>query len=721
MISLENCYEHPNSQIGGIYKVKHNKNIQRKVCLECILKYKIPSEQILNKEEFVNCMLQKANQLNIKNILEVNQSKSFFKTIFQKFDLIYKDITLIFSNIRDIIKRISEQDTAGDEKFLRLINQNLNPFECSQTDLDFLVNFIEGNLFEEWIDKKKFVSSKIQKTGVLFEKLLQNANQVKQEESIIQLEGVEKINNQLMKTSFELITQKNGNKVYQKDGQILRIQKNILGQKSEQLLYNLEQIKHLEFQGQYGVNGYKINQWNYFWKGQQIGGGVYNSNGEKEGNWIDLCDNYWDQKNIIEKGYYEQNKKIGVWNIIWDNQEIGGGQYENGIKTGKWIVLSDEFKESFQVTYRGEYKNGYKVGSWDINYEGEDIGGGSYDENGVKIGKWIELIEGFKNYQNLTYNGEYINGNKIGQWDINYEGENIGGGLYDEDGGVKIGKWIDIGEGFEKESQITYISEYKNGKQIGRQNIWYKKNYGDFKNEQIGGGLYDDGGHGIKIGSWIEISDRFKGDSQVIFRGDYVNGKKIRKWEILFRDKSKDNFELIAGGQYDEENDDIKIGKWIEIDNRFASYSQIIQIGEYKDRKKIGRWDIMYRQDEKSSFQQIGGGKYNDDGIKIENWTEIGDRFWRDLQIITRGEYKKGKKTGKWEILYKGKGRENFEQIAGGSYDEVNYGIKIGKWKELDDGFNYNKQVIYDGEYKNGKKDSKWTEIDIKKNKSAIK
>lgn len=28
-----------------------------------------------------------------------------------------------------------------------------------------------------------------------------------------------------------------------------------------------------------------------------------------------------------------------------------------------------------------------------------------------------------------------------------------------------------------------------------------------------GGGLYDDGGHGIKIGSWIEISDRFKGDS----------------------------------------------------------------------------------------------------------------------------------------------------------------------------------------------------------------
>lgn len=27
-----------------------------------------------------------------------------------------------------------------------------------------------------------------------------------------------------------------------------------------------------------------------------------------------------------------------------------------------------------------------------------------------------------------------------------------GGGLYDEDSGVKIGKWIDIGEGFEKES-----------------------------------------------------------------------------------------------------------------------------------------------------------------------------------------------------------------------------------------------------------------------------
>ncbi|CAD8130533.1 unnamed protein product [Paramecium sonneborni] len=39
-------------------------------------------------------------------------------------------------------------------------------------------------------------------------------------------------------------------------------------------------------------------------------------------------------------------------------------------------------------------------------------------------------------------------------------------------------------------------------------------------------------------------------------------------------------------------------------------------------------------------------------------------------------------------------------QSGGGSYDEAGNQKKIGKWVELDEEFNYNKQVTYNGKYK---------------------
>ncbi|CAD8209887.1 unnamed protein product [Paramecium octaurelia] len=739
MIStFEDCLEHSRSQIGGIYKVKHQQNVQRKVCMKCILKLKLQPEQILSKEEFVNQLLQKANQLNLNSRLESSQSKSFYKQAFCQFDLFQREITSIFTNIGAIIKRISEDETAGDDKFLRLINQNLNPFECSQSELNFLVNFLEGNIFEEWMSKKKFVLSNFQKTGDYFERLLQNAYKTnhlveqlqtylineKTEESIVQLEGLEYVNNQLVKKSFNLITQNNGDKLYLKDGEILRIEKRILGQKSEQFLKKLEQIKHLEFKGQYGINGYKINQWNYFWKGQQVGGGKYDLRGQKKGKWIDLCDDYRDLKNVVEEGDYQQDQRFGEWKIIWNNQQIGGGKYnDQSMKNGKWKELSEGFMDSLELFYSGEYINNKKVGRWDTIYEENIIGGGIYDtENGNKIEKWIEINEGLKDCQKLTYIGEYNkSGQKKGKWEICYEEKIIGGGEYDEHYGNKIGNWTDLSDGFEKESQITYIGEYQNGKKIGRWDIWYQKNYGDYQNEKIGGGSYDEVSDSVKIGEWTEISEKFKGDHQVIFRGKYKNGKKTDKWEILFREKFKEQFDNIGEGSYDDGYKCGKRGRWIEISDVFASYSQIIYDGEYQNNQKVGKWEIKFRESEKSPFSLIGGGQYDEEGINIGQWTEISNRFWRDSQVIVKGVYKNGKKVGNWEIFYKEKGKDKFEFIAGGQYDEKKYGLKIGPWIELDDGFNYNKQIIHKGEYQNGIKIGTWIQMDIKKTKSALK
>ncbi|CAD8066799.1 unnamed protein product [Paramecium primaurelia] len=50
-------------------------------------------------------------------------------------------------------------------------------------------------------------------------------------------------------------------------------------------------------------------------------------------------------------------------------------------------------------------------------------GGGSFDldGDGMKNGRWIDLSYGFKGDYQITYQGEYLKGNKVGRWDIYIE------------------------------------------------------------------------------------------------------------------------------------------------------------------------------------------------------------------------------------------------------------------------------------------------------------
>ncbi|CAD8183787.1 unnamed protein product [Paramecium pentaurelia] len=519
---------------------------------------------------------------------------------------------------------------------------------------------------------------------------------------------------------------------------------------------NLEQIKHLQWQGEYCQNKRKFGKWIAIWNGEALleVGGYYES-GLKQGLWKELINQYWSHATIYQSGDYFNDQKQGTWTYNYNNEKIGGGSYNNqGQKDGKWIELKDRFYDESQVTYSGEYKNGKKVSIWETKYQHKYIGGGSYDygDEGIKVGRWIELSDGFYKYSQVTYNGEYKSGKKVGRWDIKYEGQLIGGGSYNNGGDeFKIGRWFELSDGFRWNSQISFEGEYINSTKIGRWDIF-------------GGGFYDEDANGIKIGRWIELSDEFWSSSQIIYNGEYKNGRKVGRWEIQHESK------MIGGGFYDEEGYGIKIGRWIELSDEFWSSSQITYNGEYKNGRKVGRWEIYYKKVVvgsmmkgkmglklgdglsqmmvfmiilklfimvnikmaqkledgkfstkgnkcKFSYQShykclSGDGSYDDrgNGIKSGRWTELSDDFNWNKQITYDGEYRNGKKVGIWQIKYEG------NQIGGGSYDERNGGIKIQRWKELSKGFKYNSKRIINGEYKNGKKVGLWMEIDLTNN-----
>ncbi|CAD8126111.1 unnamed protein product [Paramecium sonneborni] len=53
--------------------------------------------------------------------------------------------------------------------------------------------------------------------------------------------------------------------------------------------------------------------------------------------------------------------------------------------------------------------------------------------------------------------------------------------------------------------------------------------------QQSGGGYYQEGTGSTKMRRWIELQDGFNNYSQVIYNGDFQNGKKVGIWSIFYR------------------------------------------------------------------------------------------------------------------------------------------------------------------------------------------
>ncbi|CAD8106477.1 unnamed protein product [Paramecium sonneborni] len=535
-------------------------------------------------------------------------------------------------------------------------------------------------------------------------------------------DNAEKIKIQIKFTSGHQIT-------YSDNRGILRVVKVNGVIENPEVFNNMNQIEYLYWKSQYDQNKKNICKWIVSWDQRVLKNvGGYQRIGKKQGLWVDLFRNFWNQERVFEIGEYCDGLRMGKWNFFKDGLKIGGGFYNIvGEKQGKWIELDKGFYFRKQVKYNGEYdKNGKKVGKWDILFQQNVdsfklIGGGIYNQEGnqQKIGKWIELYDRFNSYAQITYKGQYnMNGMKVGRWECMFnipnkqEQKQIGGGVYDQEGGQrKIGKWTELVEDF----KVTYNGEYNmNGMKVGRWDImqydWERQKY-----EIIGGGSYDQKGNQIKIGNWVE----FHNEKQVLYNGEYnMNGMKIGRWDIKQWFWRTQKYIQIGGGSYDQEGNSIKIGNWVELDEDFDCKKQIISHGEYNmNGLKVGRWVIMYCKENEHQYRQIGGGSYDQEGkqIKIGNWIEKDE----NCQVVYKGVYNlNGLKVGSWEIMYCEYNELEYKQIiyrGGGSYDQEGNQIKIGNWIDLDEWFSPLKQFIFKGQYNiSGVKVGRW---DIMQNK----
>ncbi|CAD8129032.1 unnamed protein product [Paramecium sonneborni] len=310
-------------------------------------------------------------------------------------------------------------------------------------------------------------------------KLIKNEQQLNENTRVI--EGLHNYQGILQKTYFLIKFTTQGEIQYINNGIIIRIDKISNPLNENEIMKNIEQINFLSWLGEYGVSQQKVRFWKAKWKGMPINvGGLYNQEGNKDKKWKDLHINFWDKSQIIENGEYINGKRVGVWEILLDDQIIGMGTYDiKGNQNGLWIEPNQKFYKAQQIFYSGKYRAGSKIGEW-ICYEKKlqsylinsqtilKIGGGNYNNNGIKQGQWIELHENFSPNCQVYYQGKYYNGKKYGKWETKLKNfsssfyKKIGGGDYDQNG-LKHGYWIDLHEYFSNTKKFIETGKYEHG------------------------------------------------------------------------------------------------------------------------------------------------------------------------------------------------------------------------------------------------------------------
>ncbi|CAD8123140.1 unnamed protein product [Paramecium sonneborni] len=105
-----------------------------------------------------------------------------------------------------------------------------------------------------------------------------------------------------------------------------------------------------------------------------------------------------------------QNSLNGQVNMEIINKKLEGGELFGKVKLqlvleehtqmmekkqGQWHELYQNYSKKFQVCEFGEYLNDQRIKQWKYSLGNEEIGGGLYDDQG-KQGQWIELANNFQ-------------------------------------------------------------------------------------------------------------------------------------------------------------------------------------------------------------------------------------------------------------------------------------------------------------------------------------
>lgn len=221
-----------------------------------------------------------------------------------------------------------------------------------------------------------------------------------------------------------------------------------------------------------------------------------------------------------------------------------------------------------------------------------------------RVGEW-KKTENSK----ITWKGNFINGEKSGEWDYYYEDGKLKAVV-----NYKKGELSGIFKQYFENGQLKVIGNYANGKQTGewkvyydsgelsqiisfsvqgKQNTEFKALYKSGKPKQIGLLLNNE-----QEGEWKTFHDN--DSSSVASKTTYIKGKQEGNYNEFH-----ENGKIGCKGQY---KDGKKVGKW----TYYFSSGQVSNEGMFKDGNADGEWKSYYDNGQSKKVKLWKKGKLMD-------------------------------------------------------------------------------------------------------------
>ena len=570
----------------------------------------------------------------------------------------YNFIKELETNVKDRIKMISESEDEKNKRIVKLCNASFD-IDILNVDLYEMLCYIKERLTMTWGDKYNLAKVYYETYGNLeIPQSFKTFNGKDYDENGVAL-GVW--------ISTQRTSKKNGSLSQERENLLLQIGMRFDNKKntmSWEEMYNLAKVyyetygnleipaKFKTFNGKdYDKNGVALGQWIVTQRQNKKNGSLSH---ERENLLLQIgmrLDNKintmpWEEIYALSKVYYE----------TYDNLEIpqgfktsNGKDYdENGVALGMWISNQRQSKKNNTLSYEREkmllqigmrFDNKINTMSWEemyalakVYYETYDnsempsefktFNGKDYDENGIKLGQWINWQRKSKKKETLSREREEM--------------------------------LLQIGMRFENKKSIMSWEEMYALSKV------YYETYGNLEIPQrfktVNGKDYDE--NGVALGIWISNQRQNKKNGTLLLKReqmlleigmDFDNKVNTMSWEewynlakIYYETHGhleiKTDFKTTNGKDYDEKG--AALGQWISKQrqgkkNNTLSLDRenlLLQIGmRFDNKKNTMPWEewynlvkIYYETYDNSkipqSFKTFNGKDYDENGVALGRW-----------------------------------------------------------------------------------------------------
>ncbi|CAD8193189.1 unnamed protein product [Paramecium octaurelia] len=155
-----NCIQHNQYQVSMICTAPHYCKCQRKMCVECQYKHGVDLKYTVPINIFQEMFMKKLKECNLDETSEITKQKDNFKLIISQTERMMKTE---WEQLSESIKLTYDLIEEKNKSYSYLINQINNLAESSYSDIEELVQILEGKNMDDWGDEKNVYLIKLQK------------------------------------------------------------------------------------------------------------------------------------------------------------------------------------------------------------------------------------------------------------------------------------------------------------------------------------------------------------------------------------------------------------------------------------------------------------------------------------------------------------------------------------------------------------------------------